>query len=321
MTLLLTGASGFLGRHVLAQLEGQPLRLFVLPDDPALPELRKQAEVVTGDVTRPESLSRALKGVTQVVHLAGHVNGGRGRAETFMAVNAQGTANLAQAARAAGVAQFVYTSSITVYGYVRDADEATPLVFTPGYPASKIHAERAVRQLLPAQATILRLPLVLGAGDTGFMCPALRGFQQAGRVVLVGSGLAPWSVLAASDAAQAVALCLAKPETRGGTYNVLGETITNGELLRAMGAGVDCTKETRLPYAVAWVMAALTELVGRDDLTRVQVQALSRPLAMSGDRFARLGFVAKTGWREALARAVAWCVEMQPDGPLSRDSA
>jgi nucleoside-diphosphate-sugar epimerase len=321
MTLLLTGGSGFLGRHVLAQLEGRPLRLFVLPDDPALPELRKQAEVVTGDVTRPESLSRALKGVTQVVHLPGHVNGGRGRAETFMAVNAQGTANLAQAARAAGVAQFVYTSSITVYGYVGDADEATPLVFTPGYPASKIHAERAVRQLLPAQATILRLPLVLGAGDTGFMCPALHGFQEAGRVVLVGSGLAPWSVLAASDAAQAIALCLAKPETRGRTYNVLGETVTNGELLRAMGAGVGCTKETRLPYTVAWVMAALTELVGRDDLTRVQVQALSGPLAMNGDRFARLGFVAKTGWREALARAIAWCVEMQPGGPSSRDSA
>ena len=198
MTILLTGASGFLGRHVLAQLEGQPLRLLVLPDDPTLPELRKQAEVVTGDVTRPESLSLALDGVTQVMHLAGHVNGGRGRAETFMAVNAQGTANLAQAARAAGVAQFIYTSSITVYGYVRDADEAAPLVFTPGYPASKIHAERAVRQLLPAQATILRLPLVLGAGDTGFMCPGLHGLQQAGRVVLVGSGLAPWSVLAAT---------------------------------------------------------------------------------------------------------------------------
>ena len=55
MTLLLTGGSGFLGRHVLTQLEGQPLRLFVLPDDPALIELQNHAEVVTGDVTRPES--------------------------------------------------------------------------------------------------------------------------------------------------------------------------------------------------------------------------------------------------------------------------
>lgn len=309
MTILVTGASGFLGRYVLARLAGQPLRLLVLPDDPALPELREQAQVVTGDVTRPESLPPALEGVTQVVHLAGHVQGGRGPARPFMTVNAQGTANVAQAALAAGVTHFIYTSSITVYGYVHDADEAAPLVPTPGYPASKIHAERALRQLLPAQATILRLPLVLGAGDTGFLCPALRGFRQAGRVVLIGSGQAPWSVLAASDAAWAIALCLAEPRTRGRTYNVLGETITNGKLLRAIGAGAGCTRETRLPYAAAWVVAALTELAGREGLTRRQVQALSRPLSMHGDRFARLGFVAKTGWREALTQGIAWCDE------------
>jgi uncharacterized protein YbjT (DUF2867 family) len=46
MTILVTGASGFLGRHVLAQLVGQPLRLLVLPDDPALPELQKRFESV-----------------------------------------------------------------------------------------------------------------------------------------------------------------------------------------------------------------------------------------------------------------------------------
>ena len=309
MTILVTGASGFLGRHVLAQLVGQPLRLLILPDDPALPAYQEQAEVVTGDVTHPDSLPPALEGVTQVVHLAGYVNGGRGPAETFMAVNAQGTANLAQAALAAGVAQFIYTSSITIYGYVHEADETAPLVPTPGYPASKIHAERALRQLLPAQATILRLPLVLGAGDTGFMCPALQGFRQAGRVVLVGSGRVPWSVLAASDVARAIALCLAEPKTRGSTYNVLGETITNGELLRSIGAGVNCTQEVRLPYGVAWVAAALTELAGRDGLTRAQVQALSRPLSMKGDHFTRLGFVAQTSWREALDRAIAWCAE------------
>jgi nucleoside-diphosphate-sugar epimerase len=311
MTILVTGASGFLGRHVLAQLTGQPLQLLVLPDDPARPELQKRAEVVIGDVTRPESLSPALEGITQVVHLAGFVNGGRGPTETFMAVNAQGTANLAQAASAAGVAHFIYTSSITVYGYVEDADEAAPLVLTPGYAASKIHAERSLRQLFPAGATILRLPLVLGAGDTGFMCPALHGFRQAGRVVLVGSGQAPWSVLAASDAARAIALCLTEPQTRACTYNVLGETITNGELLRAIGAGAGCTREIRLPYALAWAAAALSELTGRDGLTRAQVRALSRPLSMNGDHFARLGFAAEMGWREALAQAVAWCAEVR----------
>jgi len=313
MTVLVTGARGFLGRHVLAQIADQPLRLLVLPDDPALPEFEKHAEVVTGDVMRPESLPPALEGVTQVVHLAGYVNGGRGPESTFMAVNAQGTANLARAAQAAGIAHLIFPSSITVYGAVQDADESAPLVPTPGYPASKIRAEQALRQLLPAQATVLRLPLVLGAGDTGFMCPALQGFRQAGRVILIGSGRAAWSVLAAADAARAIALCLARPETCGGTYNVLGETVTSGELLRAIGTGANCTRELRLPYAVAWLIAALTELLGRDGLTRQQVRGFSQSLSINGDRFGELGFVAKTSWHDVLAEGIAWCAEKHLD--------
>ena len=85
-------------------------------------------------------------------------------------------------------------------------------------------------------------------------------------------------------------------ETRGNTYNVLGETITNGTLLRAIGAGANCTNSSQ-KCAVG------------DGLTRAQVQALSQPLSMNGDRFAQLGFVAKTGWREALTQATDWCTE------------
>jgi nucleoside-diphosphate-sugar epimerase len=116
-------------------------------------------------------------------------------------------------------------------------------------------------------------------------------------------------VLAVNDAARAIGLCLARPETRGATYNVVGETITNGELLRAIGTGANCTQETRLPYAIAWVAAALTELAGHAGLTRAQVQALSQPLSMRGDRFAQLGFVPRTGWREAVDEAIVWCTE------------
>jgi nucleoside-diphosphate-sugar epimerase len=172
---------------------------------------------VTGNVTRPESLPPALEGVTHILHLAGYVNGGRGPAQTFMTVNAQGTANLARSASEAGVEHLIYTSSITVYGLVQDANEEAPLAFTPGYPASKIRAENVLRQWLPEQATILRLPLVLGAGDSGFMCPALRGLRQAGRVILIGSGAAPWSVLAAADAARALA-SMPGPATDAGPH-------------------------------------------------------------------------------------------------------
>ena len=201
------------------------------------------------------------------------------------------------------------TPGVAVIRYIKSNFPIASIGDASNDDSAKIQAERALRQLLPAQTTILRLPLVLGAGDTGFMCPALRGLRQAGRVILIGSGQAPWTVLAASDAARAIALCLNKPETRGTTYNVVGETITNGELLRAIGAGAGCTKDIRLPYAIAWMVAALTELVGHDGLTRAQVTALSQPLSMKGDRFARLGFAAQTGWRDALAEGVAWCAE------------
>jgi hypothetical protein len=93
------------------------------------------------------------------------------------------------------------------------------------------------------------------------------------------------------------------------TYNVLGETVTNGKLLRAIGKGAGCEKETRLPYVVAWFMAALAEALGQDGLTRAQVRALSRPMSFRGDRFGEMGFVAQTGWQEALERGCAWCVE------------
>ena len=300
MKVLLTGASGFLGKHVLKLLVGYPLRLLVLPDDQALPELQRYAETVTADITLPESLPSALDGVTHIVHLAGYVNGGRGPIEKFMSINAQGTFNLAQAAIDAGATQFIYTSSITVYGHTQGAHEAFPLVPTPGYPASKIQAENALSQLLPEKATILRLPLVLGAGDNGFMCPVIHAFRQSGKVVIIGSGHAPWSVLAANDAARAIVLCLSKLETLGCTYNVLGETITNGELLRAIGDEANCSKKFYFPYCAAWIVAALTELIGRDGLTREQVRALSHPLSMNGDRFARLGFF----WKNVLARGI-----------------
>ena len=307
MTVLLTGASGFLGQYVLHELAGQSLKVLVLPNDPALPQLKKRSEVVVGDVRHPSSLVDAMDGMSHVIHLAGHVNGGRGSVETFMEVNAKGTANLAKAAKAAGIEHFIYTSSITVYGHVRDAVEENRLVLTRGYPESKIKAENSLRDLLPTQTSILRLPLVLGAGDLGFMCPAIKGFRKSGKVILIGSGLAHWSVISAHDAARAIGLCLKNNKTRGMTYNVLGETITNGELLREIGKIAGCKKEIRMPYIVAWLIALLTETLGRDGLTRLQAQALNSSMSFTGDRFKRMGFETKVGWKKALYEGVTWC--------------
>lgn len=61
-----------------------------------------------------------------------------------------------------------------------------------------------------------------------------------------------------------------------------------------------CRGEIRLPYAIAWLIAALAELAGREGLTRAQVQALSRPRSIQGEHFAQVGFEAKTVWRQVV---------------------
>jgi nucleoside-diphosphate-sugar epimerase len=308
MTILLTGATGFLGRHVLPMLEGRDVRILVLPDEPFSMD---GAEVVRIDLTEPGDLSLMLSGVQSVIHLAGLVGGGYGDPADFMRVNAQGTTALAQAAHDAGVEQFIYSSSITVYGLVADALEDQPVELTPGYPESKIGAENALRDLLPDQSTILRFPLVIGAGDTGFMLPAVKGFRESGRVVVIGSGQQPWSVISAHDAARALVFALDHPETRGQVYNVTGATITNGALLEAIGEEAGCEKVSRLPTALAMGVAALSELTGNSALTRDQARALSSPLSADSSRFEALGFQPEVAWRDALHAGVQWALEQE----------
>lgn len=308
MTILLTGATGFLGQHILPMLEGRDIRFLLLPDDPFDVE---GAAVVRVDLREPGDLIPALSGVRTVIHLAGLVNGGVGDPADFMQTNAQGTTALAQAARDAGVERFIYSSSITVYGLVSGALEDHPLELTPGYAQSKIEAENALRDFLPDQLTILRFPLVIGAGDTGFMLPAVKGYHEAGRVVVIGSGKQPWSVISAHDAARALVFALDHPETRGQVYNVTGATITNGALLEAIGEEAGCEKVTRLPYALAVGVAALGELTGNAALSRDQARALSSPLSSDASRFEALGFQPEVDWRDALRDGVQWALKQE----------
>jgi len=307
MTTLVTGASGFIGKRVLSELAGHSLRLLVLPDDPVRDELEEYGEVIAGDITRGDTLRPALEGVNRVIHMAGYVHGGRGPESEFMRINAGGTANLAQAARSAGVSRFIYTSSITVYGHAEQAVETDDLIATPGYPVSKIQAERAIRSYLPRELTLLRFPLVIGPGDTGFLCPALRQMQQAGRVPVIGSGEEPWSILTVDDAARAVAFVLGNPKTRGQTLNVTSDTITNGALLRAFAEHLEEATISRIPGWIAKLRGWLSEVFNRQHPDRQQIEAFSQPLAVSDARIRSLGFSPDCQWREALSEGVTWC--------------
>src|SRR5690606_20541290 len=113
MAVLVTGASGFLGNHITRRLvqSGRPVRGVVQNVDKArrrLSDVLDSVEIVTGDVTRMEDMRRVMKGVDAVVHLVA-VPMERGGA-TYEAVNYQGTINVVDAAKEAGVERFINMS-------------------------------------------------------------------------------------------------------------------------------------------------------------------------------------------------------------------
>ena len=114
MTTLVTGASGFLGSHVTRQLvaRGDAVRVLLRAssNNRAIADL--PLEYVTGDLRDSGSLARALTGVTRVFHVAADYRLWAKRKQDIYDSNVGGTRNLLDAAKHAGVSQFIYTSTV-----------------------------------------------------------------------------------------------------------------------------------------------------------------------------------------------------------------
>jgi nucleoside-diphosphate-sugar epimerase len=194
MHALVTGGGGFLGRAIVEQLldRGDTVRVMARGDYPALRALG--AETVRHDLRQREGLDAHLEGIDVVFHVASKT-GVWGPAESFFSINVTGTENLLDAAQAAGVRRFVYTSSPSATFSGGDAENATeadcpyPDHFEAPYPQSKAEAEKRV---LAANSeafatTALRPHLIWGPRDPHIL-PRLMVRRQQGRLMRVGSG-------------------------------------------------------------------------------------------------------------------------------------
>src|SRR5689334_8874117 len=126
--VLVTGASGFVGWHVARTLieRGYQVKALVRSDRP-IPELN--AETIRGDLRDPESLQRAVSGCSLVFHVAADYRLWSRNPNDLYQSNVEGTRNMLNAARDAGVDRFVYTSTVGCIGVPRGGigDETQPL--------------------------------------------------------------------------------------------------------------------------------------------------------------------------------------------------
>ncbi|MFC9914435.1 NAD-dependent epimerase/dehydratase family protein [Streptomyces sp. NPDC059862] len=162
--ILVTGANGFIGRHVLAAALRKPGTRIRLVRHHHMPpvDATESVEIVHADLSRPDSLSRLCKGIDAVVHCASLIEGDE---RALHEVNDAGTSALVADAQRHGVGRIVYVSTAAVYGRgpFREADTDDLLV----RPASATSRSRAAaeRHVLAAGGTVLRPHLVYGRGD------------------------------------------------------------------------------------------------------------------------------------------------------------
>jgi len=218
MNVFVTGDTGKVGSRFVPRLlqRGHHVKLLIRDAAKADWLHRQGAEVIEGDLLKPDHYRDELRGIDVVVHLAAQFRGVD--ENTTRTANFDGTIALARAASEMNVPRFVFSSTNNVYGSVvrsrpsREDDELKP---THAYPQSKVEAEQALLQLHREQGLgvrIIRFPFVYGERDPHIIevLPIFRNWNPAKRIHMAHH----------ADVSQALMLAAFTPGMDGRIYNV-----------------------------------------------------------------------------------------------------
>lgn len=229
--ILVTGASGFVGRRVARRLAAGGAEVVALVRRPGSTELTDVPAVreVVGQLAAPEQVRRATEGCDGVVHCAATAGDDW---DAVRAVNRDGTRHVVDAALDAGVDRFVHLSTASVYdrGDREVLDEDAPVV-TDGddpYAVTKAEAEREVAagSARGLAATVLRPPAVLGWSPTSTWGQTLPDRIAAGELPFTPHPEHTLGWVVVDDLADACVVALTDGRAVGRTYNVVGGNTT-----------------------------------------------------------------------------------------------
>ncbi len=310
--ILVTGATGFIGWHIAVKLRdrGHSVRALVRPAS-TLREL--DAEVITGDLRDRASLDTAVSGCGVVFHVAADYRLWAKDTGELYRSNVEGTRNLLEAARQAGVERVVYTSTVGCIGM--PGDESTPVSLkdmSGAYKRSKFQAEQVALQFARSGFPVVIVNPTAPVGDHDFR-PTPTGkiildFLRGAMPAFVDTGL---NLVDVRDTAEGHVLACERGRT--GERYILGcDNLTLEQILGRLStiSGIQSPR-WRIPYAVAYAAGLAStgwaNLTGREPRAPLDAVKMARKkMWVSVDKAKReLGF--QPGPVDAaLARAVAW---------------
>ncbi len=320
MTILVTGATGFLGSALVTELikQKQTVRILARDEPKARRQFCEAVTIIRGEITDVEQVERAVDGMTIIYHLVGRLYHPSVPAELYHHIHVEGTRILLNACKGQKQLQrFVHCSTTGVHGVTgkTPAAEDAPFAPTNPYEATKLQGELLALKAYQEDGlpvSVARPGLVYGPGDLhllGFFSSIKKGLF---RVIDGGNSLQ--HPIYIDDMTTAFLLCAERPEAIGYSYNIAGEhPVTIRELATAIAHSLN--KELPGGSIPLWlanlasdIFALIPGIKGENaPLTRSRVQFLTHSRAYDISRAKNeLGFAPRVELEEGMKNTAEW---------------
>ena len=321
MQVLVTGGTGFVGAHLVRRLLSRGHRVVSLDKNPGLfdEELRSGgATLLTGSVTDPEDVNRAIEGCELVYHLASPFGDILQPDRVYWEIEVEGTRHVLEAAERQRVRRVVHCSTQGVHGIISNppGDEESPMAPRDYYCYSKVEGERVCQEFIAKgmDVVIVRPTSVYGPGDTRGWLKLYRMVSK-GWFLMIGDGKTLNHPVYVENLVDLFELVGCSPSAKGRVY-LAGddESVTLMQLVRSVGSAVGSdVRIIRFPwYQVAWTGAAAVEIVSkffgvRPPVFRRRLSWFKTNRAFRIDRARQeLGYQPRVGLNEGLTRTASW---------------
>lgn len=325
MTILVTGATGFLGSALVTTLvkQKQEVRVLVRDEQKARAQFGDAVSIVPGEITAKDQVRRAVDGATVIYHFVGRLYHPSTPAALYWDTHVEGTRILLEACKGQSqLRRVVHCSTTGVHGATgkTPAAEDAPFAPTNPYETTKLEGELLALKAYAEDGlpvSVARPGLVYGPGDLhllGFFSSIKKGLFR-----VIDGGNALLHPIYIDDMTQAFLLCAERPEAIGRSYNLAGaHPVTIRELATAIAHAMDKALPTgSIPLWLANLASDLFAVTPgftgeKAPLTRSRVNFLthSRVYDISRAR-AELGFAPSMSLDEGMRHTAAWYYKHQ----------
>jgi nucleoside-diphosphate-sugar epimerase len=321
---LVTGGSGLLGRHLVSALLNRGMEVRVV-DLSSPPEGLGPVDFIKGSVTDAELVMEACRGCSVAFHLAGRMPQARLSEDGFWQINVGGTKNVADGCVRNNVPALIFASTIEIYGAQKECPvcEESPKLFTGIYSRNKWECEQMLleyRKKHGLKVSFMRMPMIMGAGfyHEKAALSMMRRVHHGKPLPLPGGPEIPFTIVAATDVADAFIAAYEKKEADGEAFNIsAGPAEPTREFfsrfIKTVGSN---SKISKIPH---WIMPPIVYLAVKFNISMPMTDTPAEllPFSLTGGDYditkARniLGYEPKKTALAALVDTYHWVLEQK----------